>query len=136
MVVAWGVYGYIVQLDEGLIATGMRDRISWGLYISLSVFLIAISYGGTLTSAVLRVTQAGWRTPITRKAEFITVAALTTGALFIIVDLGRPDRIHHLVLFSRWQSPIIWDVLAIGTYLVGSIIYLYLPLIPRVEGYT
>ena len=130
LVVAWGVYAYIVQLGEGLIATGMRDRISWGLYISLSVFLIAISYGGTLTSAVLRVTQAGWRTPITRMAEFITVAALATGALFIIIDLGRPDRIHHLVLFSRWQSPIMWDVLAISTYLVGSIIYLYVPLIP------
>lgn len=130
LIVAWGGYAYKVQYEEGLIVTGMRDRLSWGLYIALSVFLIAISYGGTLTSAVLRITQAGWRTPITRMAEFITVAALSTGVLFILIDLGRPDRIHHIVLFARWQSPIIWDVLAITTYMIGSIIYLYVPLIP------
>lgn len=130
LVLAWGVYAYFTQLREGLIVTGMRDRINWGLYISLFVFFIGISHAGTLISAILRVSKAGWRTPITRMAEFITVVALMTGALFPMIDLGRPDRIPNLVLFGRWQSPILWDVLAISTYLTGSIIYLYLPLVP------
>jgi molybdopterin-containing oxidoreductase family membrane subunit len=130
LIIGWGIYAYITQFQQGLIETGMRDRISWGLYIALFVFVIAISYGGTLISAILRITHAGWRTPITRMAEFITVAALLTGVLLVIIDLGRPDNVHHLLLFPRWQSPIAWDVIAISTYLVGSIFYLYLPLIP------
>ena len=47
-----------------------------------------------------------------------------------MIDLGRPDRIPHLFIYGRWQSPILWDMLAISTYLVASIAYLYLPMIP------
>ncbi|MBI2865920.1 MAG: polysulfide reductase NrfD [Chloroflexi bacterium] len=130
LVMAWAGFAYFTQVRNGLIVTGMRDRISWGLYITLFVFFIGISHAGTLISAILRTVKAGWRTPITRMAEFITVVALMVGALFPAIDLGRPDRIHHLLLFGRWQSPLLWDVFAITTYLTGSIIYLYLPLIP------
>lgn len=130
LIIAWGVYAYYTQLREGLYVTGMRDRITWGLYITLFVFFIGISHAGTLISAILRVSKAGWRVPVTRMAEFITVVALMIGALMPIIDLGRPERLHHLFIFGRWQSPLIWDVVAITTYLTGSIIYLYLPLIP------
>jgi Ni/Fe-hydrogenase subunit HybB-like protein len=129
-VIGWGVYAYSVQAREGLVVTGMRDRISWGLYITTFVFFVGISHAGTLISAILRVSQAGWRTPITRMAEFITTVALICGALFVIIDLGRPDRVLNVVLYGRWQSPIIWDVLAITTYLTASIAYLFLPMIP------
>ncbi|MBI2872286.1 MAG: polysulfide reductase NrfD [Chloroflexi bacterium] len=130
LVVLWGLYAYSTQFRNGLIVTGMRDRILWGFYIILFVFFIGISHAGTLISAILRVVKAQWRTPVTRMAEFITVVALSVGGLMPIIDLGRPDRIPNLVLFGRWQSPILWDVLSITTYLTGSIIYLYLPLIP------
>ncbi len=130
LIVAWGVFAYVHQLRDGLIVTAMRDRISWGLYITLFVFFIGISHAGTLISAILRVSQAEWRVPVTRIAEFITVVALMVGALMPLIDLGRPDRILHLFLFGRWQAPIAWDILAITTYLTGSIIYLFLPLIP------
>ena len=130
LIVAWGIYAYSVQWRDGLYVTGMRDRILWGLYITLFVFFIGISHAGTLISAILRVSKAGWRVPITRMAEFITVVALMIGAIMPIIDIGRPDRVIHLVLFGRWQSALIWDVIAISTYLTGSFIYLYLPLIP------
>jgi molybdopterin-containing oxidoreductase family membrane subunit len=129
-VIAWGAYAYSVQLRQGLVVTGMRDRISWGLYITTFVFFIGISHAGTLISAILRVTQAKWRTPVTRMAEFITVVALICGAMFVLVDLGRPDRALNVVLYGRWQSPIIWDMVSITTYLTASIIYLGLPMIP------
>jgi Ni/Fe-hydrogenase subunit HybB-like protein len=129
-VVAFGVYAYSVQLSGGLAVTGLTDRVMWGLYIVNFVFFIGISHAGTLISAILRVSHAGWRTPVTRMAEFITVVALMVGALLPIIDLGRPDRVLNTLIFGRWQSPVLWDVLAIGTYLVGSVIYLYLPLIP------
>ena len=73
VIVLWGFYAYTVQLRDGLIVTGLRDRIMWGFYISNFVFVIGISYGGTLISAVLRITSAEWRRPITRMAEGIAV---------------------------------------------------------------
>ena len=130
LVIAWGAYAYSTQLRDGLVVTGMRDRISWGFYITLFVFFIGISHAGTLISAILRVAKAGWRSPITRIAEFVTAVALMIGGLMPIIDLGRPDRIHHMFVFGRWQSPILWDMLAITTYLTGSLIYLYVPMIP------
>ncbi len=129
-IIGWGLYAYSVQLRDGLVVTGMRDRISWGLYITTFVFFIGISHAGTLISAILRVSQAPWRTPITRMAEFITVVSLICGALFVIIDLGRPDRLLNVIIHGRWQSPIIWDVLAITTYLTASTAYLFLPMIP------
>ncbi len=129
-VIAWALYAYYIQVRDGLVVTGMRDRISWGLYITMFVFFIGISHAGTLISAILRVANATWRTPVTRMAEFITAVALMTGALFVVVDLGRPDRFAHVILYGRWQSPIVWDVIAVTTYLTGSLLYLYLPMIP------
>src|ERR1039457_5778833 len=75
MVILWGAFAYLRQLRFGLVETGMRDQISWGLYISNFVFFIGISHAGTLISAILRVTDADWRCPITRMAEGITVVA-------------------------------------------------------------
>ncbi len=130
-VLGWALYAYSRQLEYGLIVTNMRDRISWGLYIASFVFFIGISHAGTLLSAILpRDTCALADAHRTRMAEFITGVALMVAALFPAIDMGRPDRIANMVLFGRWQSPLIWDILAILTYLTGSLIYLYVPLIP------
>ncbi|MBI2323397.1 MAG: polysulfide reductase NrfD, partial [Chloroflexi bacterium] len=129
-VVGWGVYAYTTQIASGLIVTGLRDRISWGVYIASFVFFIGISHAGTLLSAILRVTKARWQMSVTRMAEFITVVALMVGALFPLIDLGRPDRLLNIIQYGRWQSPLLWDIFAIGTYLTGSTLYLYLPIIP------
>jgi len=129
-VIAWALHAYQAQLENGLIVTGLRDRISWGVYIASFVFFIGISHAGTLLSAILRVTRARWQMSVTRMAEFITVVALMVGALFPFIDMGRVDRILNLVQYGRWQSPLLWDIFAITTYLVGSTLYLYLPLIP------
>ena len=129
-VVAWGFYAYIVQLRYGLITTGMRDQVIWGLYITNFVFFIGISHAGTLISAILRVSNAGWRTPVTRMAEMITVVALMVGAVQPVIDMGRPDRVLNMIFFGRFQSPLMWDIMAITSYLTGSLIYFYLPTIP------
>ncbi len=129
-VIAWGMFAYSTQLQNGLIVTSLRDRVSWGTYIGNFVFFIGISHAGTLLSAILRLSHAGWRMPVTRMAEFITVVALACGAIWPIIDMGRPDCIHHIFLYGRFQSPILWDVLSITTYLTGSIIYLWYPMIP------
>ena len=129
-IACWGLYAFYVQLRFGLVATGMRDQVMWGLYLVNFVFFIGISHAGTLISAILRVTNAGWRTPVTRMAELITVVAISVGALMPVIDLGRPDRVANMILFGRVQSPLLWDIISITSYLSGSLIYLYLPMIP------
>ena len=130
VVLTFGAGAYIHQLRQGLVVTGMRDQVSWGLYITNFVFFIGISHAGTLISAILRVTDTGWRRPITRLAEAITVFALCIGGPMVIVDMGRPDRMLNLFRYGRIQSPIVWDVIGVSTYLTGCILYFYLPLIP------
>ena len=127
---AWGLVAFIYQLRIGLAATAMNNYFSWGVYIINFVFFIGISHAGTLVSAILRVTGAEWRRPITRMAEGITVFALMIGAPMIIIDMGRPDRILNVILHGRLQSPILWDVCSVTTYITGSLMYLYLPMIP------
>lgn len=129
-VVGWGIIAYSLQLWYGLGVTGLRDYVMWGLYITNFVFFIGISHAGTLISAILRVTGTGWRRPITRLAEAITVFALLVAAPMVLIDMGRPDRILNILLHGRLQSPILWDVLSITTYLTGSLLYLLLPLVP------
>jgi Ni/Fe-hydrogenase subunit HybB-like protein len=138
----WGIVGalgLVVAAAVGLLArqwtvglgvTGMHRPVYWGVYITNLVFFIGISHAGTLISAILRVTQAEWRRPITRIAEAITFFALILGGLQIWIDLGRPDRVYYLLIWGRYQSPLLWDVTCVGIYLLSSTFYLYLPMIP------
>ena len=127
-----GIIAYGIQLKNGLIVTSMRNYVSWGLYISMFIFFIGISHVGALMSSILRLTGAEWRFPITRMAEAITFSSLLFAGIMPILDMGRPDRLLFLITHGRIQSPILWDIIAIATYFVGSTIYLYLPMIPDI----
>ena len=125
-----GLYAYIRQLRFGLSVTGLRDYASWGIYISNFVFFVAISLVGSLITAILRLAKVTWCTPLTRIAEIIAVSAIVFASIIIVVDMGRPDRFMHLFFYGRLQSPILWDVIVITTYLVMGILLLYFPLLP------
>ncbi|MDW7711566.1 MAG: NrfD/PsrC family molybdoenzyme membrane anchor subunit [Deferrisomatales bacterium] len=127
-----GVYAYVHQYRYGLGVTGLNRPVYWGIYITNFVFFVGISHAGTLISAILRISNAEWRRPITRSAEVITVMVLFFGVGSILIDLGRPDRMINVIKHGRFESPLLWDVTSISTYLTGSLIYLYLPLIPDV----
>ncbi len=129
-VIANGAYQWLLQLQDGMVIAGMNQPVYWGLYITNYVFFIGISHAGTLISAILRLTQAEWRRPITRAAEAITVFALLMGSSNVLWHLGRPELIYVPLLSPQLLSPLIWDVVCISVYLLGSITYLYLPLIP------
>ena len=132
VIIAWAVYAYVHQVVTGLGVTGMNRPVFWGVYITNFVFFIGISHAGTLVSAILRITGAGWRRPITRAAEAITVFSLLLGVSSILIDLGRIDRIWALLRYPRFESPLLWDISSVSVYLTASVIYLYLPLIPDV----
>ena len=132
VVFLWGVVSLVRQWVLGLGVTGLSRPIYWGIYLTNFVFFIGISHAGTLISAILRVTQAEWRRPITRIAEAITFLALILGLLQIWIDMGRPERIFYPFIWGRFQSPFLWDFTCIGVYLLSSTLYLYLPMIPDV----
>lgn len=131
-VMALGVFAYITQYRRGLDVTGLGRPVYWGMYITSFVFFIGISHAGTLISAILRILGAEWRRTITRSAEVITVMVILFGVGNILIDLGRPDRMLYVLEHGRLQSPLLWDVCSIATYLTMSTLYLYLPLIPDI----
>jgi len=121
-------YGY--QLKQGLGATALNDSVFYGFYMTNLVTFIGISYGGAVVSAILRLTNATWRAPITRLAEGMAVVSLLIGASFAIVDMGRLPSLWWVLVTPNPQSPVIWDIVAISTYVVATLIFFTLPLIP------
>jgi len=128
---------YAYQVWQGIGVTGKNWPVMWNFYITNFVFWIGVSHAGTLISAILRLVNATWRRPITRCAEAITVFALMIGSMFPIIHLGRPWLFYWLIpypsermIWPNFRSPLMWDFMAINTYLIGSLTYLFLPLLP------
>ncbi len=132
LVVLFALFAYYRQFSVGLGVTGLNSPVFWGIYITNFVFFIGVSHAGTLISAILRISKAEWRRSITRSAEVITVLVLFFGLGNILIDLGRIDRLLIVIMHGRFQSPLLWDVVSLTTYLTASSFYLYLPLIPDI----
>ena len=128
-VIGLGIFAFIKQVTDGHEVTGMRDNVVWGVYIVNFIFFMGISYAGALISGTLHLFKTAWRKPIIRMAEFITVISLLIGPCFILLCIGRLDKLYYLVIFGRIQSPITWDVIAISTDIFGCLIFLYLALL-------
>ncbi len=133
----WAMFCWAYQIRHGIGVTGYNRTSMWGLYEVNFVFWVGISHAGTLISAILRVTDAGWRRPITRAAECITVFALMIGPMFVLIHLGRVWFFYWVIpypnermLWPNFRSPLLWDFTCINSYLLGSLTYLYLPMIP------
>lgn len=125
------------QIFTGIGLAGKRRPVYWALYITSLVFWLGISHAGTFVSAILRVFKAEYRRPFTRAAELMTTFGLAAGALYPLIHLGRVWVFYWMIPYpnARWlwpnfRSPLVWDFLAITTYLLSSTIYLFLPLMP------
>lgn len=129
-IILTGVYAFFVQLFKGHEVTGMRDNVVWGVYIINFIFFVCLSYSGAFISGILHFFKTPWKNSVSRIVEIITVLSLIIGPIFILLCIGRLDRLHYLFLYPRIQSPITWDIIAIITDLIGCFIYLYLTFIP------
>lgn len=135
VVAAFAAWGY--QIYYGLGMSGLNRPVFWAFYITNFVFWIGISHAGTLISAILRVCNAGWRRPVTRCAEAITVFSLLIAGMFPLIHLGRPWLAFWLIpypsergIWPQFRSALLWDFFAISTYLIGSVTFLLLPSFP------
>ncbi len=127
-----GLVAWVVQVPDGLGVAGYGNQAFWAIYEADLVAFIGVSYGGAVVSAILRLTKATWRAPLTRIAEATALVTLPIGMLFIVPHLGSPWRIWELVWPPYWNlsSPILWDFFAVSTYLLATTVFFYLPLIP------
>jgi molybdopterin-containing oxidoreductase family membrane subunit len=132
-----GAWCWSRQIETGMGLAGMNNPVGWGVYITNFVFWVGIAHSGTLISSILYLLRARWRTSIFRSAEAMTVIAIMTAGLFPLIHLGRPWNFYWLLpyfsqrdLWPNFQSPLLWDVFAVMTYFIVSLMFLYLGMIP------
>jgi molybdopterin-containing oxidoreductase family membrane subunit len=127
-----GIGLWIFQSTAGFVNTNMRNLDSWGLYIINFMWFVGLSAGGLIISSAPKVFGVKGFGPISKVAVWASICCTVLAMGFIIVDLGGPLRIWHLIAFSNLSSPLMWDVIVLTAYLIISIIYLWAML--RVEA--
>ncbi|MCH7670541.1 MAG: polysulfide reductase NrfD [Proteobacteria bacterium] len=130
-------FPWFYQLYYGIGAAGMNHPGVWGTYLASFIFWIGLSHSGTLLSCVLHLTNSSWRKAMYRSAEAMTLFSLVVAATYVMVHVGRPWFIHWAVpypnqmeLWPNFRSPLMFDVMAIATYITGSTIFIYMGSIP------
>ena len=116
---------------------GVDIPVAWAFAITNFVWWVGIGHAGTFISAFLLLLRQKWRTSVNRFAEAMTIFAVAMAGLMPILHLGRPWFFYWLVpypdimnVWPQWRSPLVWDIFAIGTYIIVSILFWYMGLIP------
>ena len=137
LLVVWGVCAFGWQAYHGMYVTGKNRPVMWGFYITGFVFWVGLSHSGTMVSSILRLSKANWRRPILRAAEAMTVFCIAVAGLFPLIHLGRNWIFYYMLpypnqrgLWPNFRSPLLWDMTAITSYIIGSSLFLYLGLLP------
>ena len=132
-----GTACWLYQIFIGIGVGGQNNPVAWGTYLINFVFWVGIAHSGTLISAILHLFRAGWRNPIARAAETMTVFAVCTAGLFPFIHLGRVWVVFYMLpypnqrgLWPNFQSPLMFDVVAISTYLTVSSLFWYTGMLP------
>jgi Ni/Fe-hydrogenase subunit HybB-like protein len=135
---AIGVGCVTYEIATGIGTWGLNKTVGWAFDITNFVFWIGIGHAGTLISAILLLFRQKWRMSINRSAEAMTIFAVQCAALFPLIHMGRPWLFFWVLpypngrgpLWVNFRSPLLWDVFAINTYLIISLVFWYLGMIP------
>jgi molybdopterin-containing oxidoreductase family membrane subunit len=137
LVVMVFLYAVTILFVRGVGVFGINIPVGWGFDIINFVWWIGIGHAGTLISAILLLLRQEWRTSINRFAEAMTLFAVANAALFPIFHLGRPWLFFYLMpypnslsLWPQFRSPLVWDVFAITTYALVSLMFWFMGLVP------
>lgn len=134
-----GALTYYMQVRLGLGRAGYTQPVYWACYIVTFVFWIGVAHAGALISAILRITGAEWKSSVTRMAEVLTLFTLPAAGSFPLIHVGRAGVVLYMLplpnfrlLWPNFRSPLVWDFFAISTYLTGSVLFLYVTMIPDI----
>jgi len=127
--------GYTIATGIGV--WGNNIPVAWAFDIINFVFWVGIGHAGTLISAILLLFRARWRNAISRFAEAMTIFAVICATLFPLIHVGRPWIAFWLMpypnqrgVWPNFRSPLLWDVFAVNTYFLVSLLFWYLGLVP------
>ena len=120
-----GLALWFMQLTGGMVQTAMRNLDSWGLYITNFMFFVGLSAGGLIISSVPKAFGIKGFGGISKVAVWSSIAATVCAIAFVVVDLGQPLRLWELFAYSNLGSPLMWDIIVLGTYLILSCVYLW-----------
>ncbi len=132
---AWAAW---VVLTTGIGVAGLNNSSAWGFFIINFVFWVGIGHAGTLISAFLLLMRQHWRSAVNRAAEASAVIAVACAGIFPLLHMGRPWFFYWLIpypntrgsVWPNFRSPLLWDVMAVGTYVTLSSVYFYVGMIP------
>ena len=136
MLMGFALIGWTIW--EGIGTWGLNPTVGWGFDITNFVFWVGIGHAGTLISAVLLLFRQQWRNSINRASEAMTIFAVLCAGLFPVIHMGRPWLALWFFplpntrgsLWVNFNSPLLWDVFAISTYLTVSLVFWYLGMVP------
>ena len=134
----WGIGCIAYTIGTGIGVWGLNKTVNWAWDITNFVWWIGIGHAGTLISAVLLLFRQKWRMAINRSAEAMTIFGVVQAGLFPLIHMGRPCLAYWVFpipntfgsLWQNFNSPLLWDVFAISTYLTVSTVFWYIGLIP------
>lgn len=135
-----GLYAFclVVTVWFGIGTWDLNRTIGWGWDITNFVWWVGIGHAGTLISAILLLFRQKWRTGVNRAAEAMTIFAVVCAGQFPLIHMGRQWLAFFIFpypntrgpLWVNFNSPLLWDVFAISTYLTVSLLFWYLGLVP------
>ncbi len=135
---SWGIGCIIYTVSTGIGTWGLNKTVGWAWDITNFVWWVGIGHAGTLISAVLLLFRQKWRMAINRSAEAMTIFSVIQAGLFPIIHMGRPWLAYWVLpipnqfgsLWVNFNSPLLWDVFAISTYLSVSLVFWWTGLLP------
>jgi len=117
-----GANAWAVQVADGMVVTNMTDHVSWGLYIANFTFMVGVAAGGVMMVIPAYLYHDKKMHDVVIVGEILAIAAIVMCLLFVVVDLGRPERFWHLIPFVgrfNWpMSMLTWDVIVLNGYLL------------------
>jgi molybdopterin-containing oxidoreductase family membrane subunit len=125
VVMGVGFLAFAWQYANGLVVTGMRNTVMWGQYILFFMFFIGLSAGGLIVASSGRLFGATMFKPITRLAVLVATVAVLLAGIFILPDLGRPERVINILLHPNLTSPMVWDITIVVVYTLLSALYVW-----------
>ncbi|MBU0741971.1 polysulfide reductase NrfD [bacterium] len=134
-----GVLGLMILylIFTGIGVWGLNNPVGWGWAIVNFVFWVGIGHAGTLISAILFLLRQKWRTSINRFAEAMTIFAVICAGIFPAIHVGRVWVVWWLFplpsyqsMWPQFRSPLLWDVFAVGTYMIVSLLFWYTGMVP------
>jgi len=123
--IAVGGWFYVQQLINGLVVTNMTNQVSWGFYIANFTYLVGIAAAAVMVVIPAYIFHRRDVKDVVLMGEILAIAAVTMAILFVVVDVGRPDRLWHLIpgigIFNFPESMLAWDVLVLNGYLLLNV---------------